>query len=195
MFPSRRGKESFGADPENTVSALRQGRFCMAPHDIPRHFALGRMIAIVRIKRSRTRFSVPFFCVPKDKPIHWRYVLQRTAGFEPAITVKRGVEPHRTGPWRKPRSTRLPCASHPRHTLWQSLAHRCGFIHTRCWCLAGAFYHIVGWDSRKKSCELHEISVNSLAITRFFMEILFWGVNASPLKEKGTVARPPDSMM
>ena len=104
---------------------------------------------------------------------------------------KRGVEPHRTGSWRKPRSTRLPCASHPRHTLWQSLAHRCGFIHTRCWCLARLFYHIVGWDSRKKSCELHEISMNSLAITQFFMEILFLGVNASPLKEKGTVARPP----
>ena len=113
MSPSRRGKKSFGTDRENTVSAHRQGRFCMAPHDIPRHFARCRMIANVRMKRSRTRFRVPFFCVPKDKPIHWRYVLQRTAGFEPAITVKRGVEPHRTGRGLSPLSTRLPCASTP----------------------------------------------------------------------------------
>ena len=103
-------------------------------------------------KRSRTRkrtFAYRF-CVPKDKPIHRRYVFRRTAGFEPAINIIRGVEPHRTGPWRKPRSTRLPCASHPRHTLWQSLAHRCGFIHTRCWCLARLFYHIVGGGFTEK---------------------------------------------
>ena len=38
-------------------------------------------------KRSRTRkrtFAYRF-CVPRDKPFHWRYVLQRTAGFEPAM--------------------------------------------------------------------------------------------------------------
>ena len=57
--------------------------------------------------------SCTVFCVPKDKPIHWRYVLQRTAGFEPAITLKRGVEPHRTGRGLSPLSTRLPCASTP----------------------------------------------------------------------------------
>ena len=46
-------------------------------------------------KRSRTRkqtFAYRF-CVPRDKPIHWRYVLQRTAGFEPAININGELNP------------------------------------------------------------------------------------------------------
>ena len=104
---------------------------------------------------------------------------------------KRGVEPHRTGPWRKPQSIRLPCARRPRHTLWQSLAHRCDSIHTRCWCLASVFYHIVEWDSRKKSCELHELSVNSLAITRFFTESLCFPCESFSAQRKGDGRPPP----
>ena len=57
----------------------------------------------------------------------------------------RGVEPHRSELRGNRRFPRLPLLqAHPRHTLWQSLAHRRVFTHKRCWC---SCKHILPWSA------------------------------------------------
>ena len=119
---------------------LGKACFCIAPKDTPRRFSLSRMITNLRIKRSRTQLSVPFFCVPKDKskPLAIRFRARRDSN--PRKESFSGSK-EQAFFW---------------HTLRNILVHRCeGSTQTQAPSnLASIFYQSTYCFSRKKSCEL-----------------------------------------
>ena len=138
--PAQCGKKSFGTVWDNTVSILRQG---LLLHCSAR--CAEALLALPNDNECQNKnvlahdFVYRSFASRRTKPIHWRYVLQRTAGFEPAnIELDRLKEQEFF--W---------------HTLWNILVHRCeGLTQTPAWSnLASIFYHSVHCFSRKKSCE------------------------------------------